>query len=146
MYHYNSTVGEKVSKVSVTATVFPEIKDYEIEVNFVKLKSGEPSPPIPIGSNGETVEFYITVGAHGYTTNTYFLSIYRNKKTSIWWSILKWFLTVMLALLVLVLILLCCDRFFPQLRAYRWWPFGPRGGRYESVNPDPSPLVAERGV
>ena len=52
---------------------------YELTLNSTKLFSGEESSPIPIGDNGERVDFAITISAPSYSSNTYLLSVYRSK-------------------------------------------------------------------
>jgi hypothetical protein len=52
---------------------------YVLTLNSSKLISGEESPPIPIGANGEAVDFTITISAPSYTSTSYYLSVYRSK-------------------------------------------------------------------
>jgi hypothetical protein len=144
VYKYTTTVGEYVSKVRVTASVPSDIKAYELMLNSLKLVSGEASPPIPVGGNGETVDFAITISAPSYSSNSYYLSVHRHEKSSIWWKILKGILIVLLLILLIVAIIYCCLHLMGRplpLRHIRWWPFGGRQSEYEPVNPDPSPLV-----
>jgi hypothetical protein len=151
IFSYRTSVAEYVSAIRITAYLPADSKDYEIKVNTMSIRSGEESPPLQIGGNEETVEFTIHVSAAEHRPVVYSLSVYREKKMSFWWKVLKWILIVLLAILVIGGILYCCFAFLRGTRALGgsgrtlgWWPFGYFTRQQQAgVEPDPSPLLAE---
>ncbi|CAK9217577.1 unnamed protein product [Sphagnum troendelagicum] len=151
VFSYRTSVAEYVSAIRITAYLPADSKDYEIKVNTMSIRSGEESPPLQIGGNEETVEFAIHVSAAEHRPVVYSLSVYREKKMSFWWKVLKWILIVLLAILVIGGILYCCFAFLRGTRALGesgrtlgWWPFGYFTRQQQAgVEPDPSPLLAE---
>ncbi|CAK9268396.1 unnamed protein product [Sphagnum jensenii] len=151
VFSYRTSVAEYVSAIRITAYLPADSKDYEIKVNTMSIRSGEESPLLQIGGNEETVEFAIHVSAAEHRPVVYSLSVYREKKMSFWWKVLKWILIVLLAILVIGGILYCCFAFLRGTRALGesgrtlgWWPFGYFTRQQQAgVEPDPSPLLAE---
>ena len=55
------------------------LQRYKLRLNSSRLISGEGSPLIPVGANGETVDLVITISAPGHSSNIYYLSVHRSK-------------------------------------------------------------------
>eukprot|EP01018_Ginkgo_biloba_P011062 Gb_41642 [translate_table: standard] len=56
-----------------------DYKNYSLNIDSVPIKSGKESPPLKLGSKGETVTFHIFVTAINHIPSTYVLSATRAK-------------------------------------------------------------------